>query len=212
MASNPKWCQSLTVWKGYFETWIRKAEPQEVMEFDVFFDFRAVFGDKAIENELRNHVFTILRSNPRFYHPAASQALVFKAPLRFFGTLVPTLAKAEHQGRIDLKAASMAVVCFARLYCLKQEIQETNTLARLEALARKGLLLASKQQEIARVHESLLRLRLRHQSATIQLGKEPDNLVDPVWLGHIEEAVLKECFKEVDSIQDRIRTDFLNEG
>jgi PAS domain S-box-containing protein len=208
MASNPRWCRPLSVWKRYFEEWIRRAEPQELMEFSIFFDFRPVAGEPALARDLRTHISDILKAAPHFFPQAAQNALQFKAPLRFFGAMVTSGGK-EHPGRLDLKAAIMPIISFARLYALQQDVHETSTLDRLEALTRLGVLLDSKRRDIVAAYESLLRLRLRNQSLAIERNQQPDNWVDPGRLGHIEEAVLRECFKEIDALQERIQRDFL---
>jgi hypothetical protein len=43
----------------------------------------------------------------------------------------------------------------------------------------------------------------------MQTGGQPDNLIDANTLGHIEKAILRECFNEIDLLQQKIRIDFL---
>ena len=66
---------------------------------------------------------------------------------------------------LDLKAAMMPIVSFARLYALKHEIRATGTLDRLAALAAAGAMTESGQSEMATAYESLMHLRLRNQAA-----------------------------------------------
>ncbi len=209
MASNPRWCQPLAVWKGYFTNWISKAEEHDMMEFGTFFDLRCVKGDDALVQALRAHIRNEISQSPQFFTQAARNALLFKSPLRLFGALVSAGGVKDKSGHLDLKAVMMPIVTFARLYALHRNVSSTSTTERLSALSDTGLLLPSQHHDILTAFETLLRLRLRHQSMTIQKGGEADNLIDPSWLGHIDEAVLKECFKEIDLIQDRINRDFL---
>jgi CBS domain-containing protein len=209
MANNPEWCKPLQTWKKYFSEWIKKGDGHELMEFSVFFDFRTVYGDALLASNLREHVFGELSRSVVFYPQVAKNALAFKTPMRLFGTIIGKTGEAVRSGQLDLKTAAMPIVSFARLYSLKSNLSETNTLSRLDTLSRKGIILPSQQQNIATAWESLLRLRLRHQSNSLDRGVSPDNIVDPSWLGHIEEALLNECFKEIDLIQNQIRRDFL---
>jgi CBS domain-containing protein len=179
------------------------------MEFSIFFDYRTVFGDESIANELRNHIFKNVQQSPHFFTQVAQNALQFKSPARLFGIIVSSPGSGEGSQLIDLKATTMPIVSFSRLYSLHQEISETNTIARIDELVRKGIILPSKQEEIQTAFALLLRLRLRHQCAIIQSGGQPDNLVNPSSLGHIEEAILRECYNEIDLLQTRIRRDFL---
>jgi CBS domain-containing protein len=209
MASNPKWRQPADVWKGYFTNWISKAEEKELMEFGTFFDLRCVMGEEGLIQALRAHTQKEMAQSPLFYPQAARTALLFKSPLRLFGTIVPTGGPKEKSGQLDLKTVMMPIVSFARLYSLQRNIAVTSTQERLSALSDLGVLLPSQHHDLVTAFETLLRFRLRHQALTIQNGDEPDNLIDPSRLGHIDEAVLKECFKEIDRIQERISRDFL---
>ncbi len=60
MASNPKWCQPLSVWKKYFWNWIHNAEPVDLLHSSIFFDFRTGYGDNALIDELRSYLFQTL--------------------------------------------------------------------------------------------------------------------------------------------------------
>jgi len=103
----------------------------------------------------------------------------------------------------------MPIVCFARLYALKRNLTCSETSERLSVLCDQGMLLPSRYHDIMTAFETLMRLRLRHQSEAIQNGNSPDNFINPSRLGHIDEAVLKECFREIDSIQESISKEFL---
>ena len=212
MANNPEWCRSLPAWKNRFSEWIQTAKAQALMEFSLFFDLRAVYGETGTVADLKEHIFRELRAAPWFFTQAAQNALSFKPPLRLFGTIVTKGADKEQDGRIDLKAAALPIVAFARLYSLQEQLPETNTLARLEALCQKGRLLPSKARDVVGAHEALLRLRLSNQIASFEQGAAPDNRIDYQQLGHIEKAVLRESFSEIDALQARIRREFLAGG
>jgi CBS domain-containing protein len=207
IASNPQWCKPISVWKGYFEEWIRNCEPQKIIEFSIFFDFRPVAGYPELATELHEFIDIILKEHPFFFSQIAQNALLFKTPMRLFGTILTSGAK-EHSGRIDVKSSAMAIISFARLYALQQNIHETNTLLRLDALKRLGIILDSRHRNLVTVYETLLRLRLWNQALEIEQNRQLDNWVDPTQLGHMEEVILKECFKEIDELQNFIQRDF----
>jgi CBS domain-containing protein len=208
IAGNPQWCKPLQVWKGYFEEWIINCEPQQVVEFSIFFDFRAVAGDPNLASELHSFITTIIKETPFFLTQVAQNALLYKTPLRLFGTIV-TSGEKKNPGRIDVKSPAMAIVSFARLYALKHNIQETNTLLRLDAIRRLGVILDSKHRTLVSVYETLIRLRLWKQAIAREQNHQLDNWVSPVQLGHMEEVVLRECFREIDELQGFIQRDFL---
>ena len=48
MAKNPKWCQPLSAWKNDFSSWIHAAEPEDLLQASIFFDFRAGLRRRAL--------------------------------------------------------------------------------------------------------------------------------------------------------------------
>jgi len=209
MASNPKWRNSIDDWLLTFSRWIGKAEGHEAMDFMTLFDMRCVYGQANLVKTLRTHIDREIGKSPWFFTQAARNAVHFKTPLRIFGTIVTAGRASEKSGHLDLKAALMPIVCYARLYALKHQLHSTATPERLSSLCDQGFLLPSLHQDIMTAFETLMRLRLRHQSDVLRNGGEPDNLVRLAQLGHIDEAVLKECFHDIDRIQDRIGKEFL---
>ncbi len=209
MASNPKWCQPLDAWRTIFSTWISKAEGKETTDFVTFFDLRCVFGENEIVQAVRTHIQKEIAQAPLFFIQAARNAIQFKTPLRIFGNIVTSGHSPEKSGHLDIKSIMMPIVCFARLFALKRNLTCSETSERLSILCDQGMLLPSRYHDILTAFETLMRLRLRHQSEAIQNGNSPDNFINPSRLGHIDEAVLKECFREIDSIQESISKEFL---
>ncbi len=208
IASNPKWCKPLPVWKSYFEEWIRNSEPQQVVEFSILFDFRTVSGNPELASELRKFIYSEIHDTPFFLSQIAQNALIFKTPMRLFGNIMTSGGK-NHPGRIDVKTPAMAIVSFARLYSLKNKIQESNTLLQLDAIKSLGVILDSKHRDIVTAYETLMRLRLWNQALSIKNNQQLDNWIDPNQLSDLEEVVLRECFKEIDELQGLIQRDFL---
>ncbi len=208
IASNPQWCQPLHIWKAYFDEWIRNCEPQQVVEFSIFFDFRPVAGDAELATELRSYVNTLLKETPFFLSQLAQNALLFKTPMRVLGSIVTSSSK-KHSGRIDIKSPAMAIVSYARLYALKNGILETNTISRLDDIKNLGIMLDSRQRDIVTAYETLVKMRLWNQAQAIENNLDSDNWIDPGQLGHLEEVVLRECFREIDDLHSSVQKDFL---
>ena len=209
MAKNPKWRLALPDWKACFSTWIQRAEPRELLEFSIFFDFRCVIGDAALARELRRHVHEALRPCQTFLPHFAQNSLLFKPPSRLFGRVLADSPGAPQPGQINLKDAMMPIVNFARLYALCQGLDETNTLERLNALLDKGALRESTRAEIVIAYDVLMRLRLRQQVTALQAGQVPDNFINQRRLGHIEDTLLKQSFVQIEAVQKKISYDFL---
>ncbi|HPG35601.1 MAG TPA: putative nucleotidyltransferase substrate binding domain-containing protein, partial [bacterium] len=146
----------------------------------------------------RDHIFKEISTHPQFFLFIANELLNFKVPLRIFADKM-----------LDLKSAMMPVVNYARIFALKYSIPAVSTEERLSALFDNGFLSSHQYQDITTVFESLLRIRLNHQAATVENGKEPDNIIDSSLLGSMDTAVLKECFKEIEIFQEHIKRAFM---
>ena len=47
MATNPRWCQPMRVWREYFRGWIADTRPEAQMLASVMFDLRPIGGARA---------------------------------------------------------------------------------------------------------------------------------------------------------------------
>lgn len=208
MSGNPRWCQPLRVWKGYFAEWLRTAEPKDILELKIFFDFRTVHGEAEFAAELRRHIDGVLAQEPPFLLHYAQYTLQYKPPLSFFGHIVTEEGKEGHR-TFNIKDAMMPVVNFARLYAFRHGVADVNTLDRLHALLGLGTLRESLHDEAAKVYDYLMQLRLARQARALDRNEAPGNDIDPSELTHIEETLLKQAFAQIANIQKKISFDFL---
>jgi PAS domain S-box-containing protein len=209
LAGNRRWCQPLGVWQGYFGEWVRTAEPRELMECNIFFDFRCVQGEPTLVDALRRHVQSELRSCPAFLPRFAGHSLQFKPPLRLFGRTLG--GSGEAPGTLNLKEALMPIVGFARLYALHLELAATGTRARLDGLVPTGVLSPIVRTDIDIAWDFLTRLRLVHQVQRLLEGREADNSVPDRELPAMEQALLDQAFHRLAALQKMISHDFLGD-
>jgi CBS domain-containing protein len=212
MAGNPRWCRSLPDWLSGFNEWVQKSETQEIIDLSIFFDFRTVYGDAQLAHELRRHIHAVLAGEPAFFHHLAQNALMFKPPFRLLGNIYLGGGSTEHSGEINLKDAMMPMVSFARLYALRHQTNQTNTLERIDALAQRNLIPASSRDETATAYDFLMQLRLQNQLAAIQAGRAPQNVIHPGRMGYIQQELLKQAFAQIAAVQKKISYDFLGGG
>lgn len=210
MAQNPKWCQPLSVWKGYFEKWIRTPEPMAVMHSTIFFDFNGAYGDFTLTDQLRSHLQDLLSDRPGlFLYHLANNSLKIKPPLGFFRNFVVE-SKGEHRNTFDIKKAMTPIVDFARIYTLEHNLMATNTLDRLELLQIHEVLKDSEYQELRQAYRYLMQIRIvRQVTAITEANKPPDNYIDPEKLTNIEQKMLKEVFRLVGEYQQKLSVHFM---
>ncbi len=208
MASNPKWCQPLSRWRQYFTDCITAANPQDLLDVNIFFDFRCAYGEAGHITQLRQHLQQLLESGqPAFFFHLAQSTLQFKAPRGFFGN-IQLESGGEHPATFNIKSAIIPLVNFARMYALQHHFAETNTLERLARLRDQGVLVPSSHDELLQAYTALMQMRLAHQAAQVGRSEPPDNYINLSELTQLERSVLKKVFADISVFQARLQTDF----
>lgn len=207
MARNPRWCRSLIGWKEHFSSWIRLPEPQNLLEFGTFFDFRCIHGTPALAAALRAHIRRELEANPSFLGHVAQVTAQYRTSTGFFGNLVP-----HGQRSLDLKEITAPIVHIGRLYALRHGYTETNTPGRFQHMREAGLMSGSGHEELIQGYDFLMSLRLRHQAESLASNLPGTNLVDLKNLTHLEESLLKQVSTQVTLLQKKVGFDFLGLG
>ena len=191
MANNPKWCRPLSAWKGYFGEWAAITDPQALLDVNVFFDFRCVSGEKALEEELRAHVRAVLKDKKIFFLNLINNALLFKVPLGFRGSIAVE-EEGDLRGTFDAKQLLRVFTDFARVYALRADVPALPTADRLAALAGANVLDQAEKESFSQAFGTLMRLRLRRQAALAGAGSPPDNRLRPAGLSQADQFALRE--------------------
>ncbi len=201
MAKNPKLCQPLSKWKTYFHSWIYEAEPKDLLNASIFFDFRKGCGEDYLIDELRQFLFDSLKNWSGFFRRLTENALYFKPPLGIFKNFILE-SKGKHKDSFDIKRAMQPVVDFARIYALKYSIEETNTHERLNKLYVNKILSHEDYKDIDQSYSFMMQLRFVRQVKAIIYEKEkPHNYINPNKLSRLEQKMLKEIFKKIEKFQ-----------
>jgi len=209
MAKNPKWCQPLTNWKKYFHNWIYNGTPEDLLNSSIFFDFKGVWGDLELTDQLKSFLLKAVEKRPGFLRYLTENALYFKPPIGLFGKLIVE-SKGEHKDAINVKWAMQPIVDFARVYSLKHGIVQTNTLARLFRLYTKNVLNNEQYIDLIQSYRYVMHLRFLRQITTIvDEEKPPDNYINPNNLSCLDNAMLKALLKKVGQFQQKLKAEFI---
>lgn len=198
MAGNPRWCLSMTEWRGQFAGWISTASPEDLLNATIFFDFRAVAGDVGLAMALQRWLLGSTGDNDLFLRFMAANALRGGPPL---GRIRDFVVDRE-SGLLDLKRdGSRIFVDVARILALALGIPETATVGRLQLA---GSQLGWPRREVDACLEAfdfIQQLRLRGQ----QEKAGPPNRIAPAALNELERAFLKESFRQARKLQQRLQ-------
>ncbi len=200
MAVTDKWRQPLATWRKYFDGWIDEPEPKALMLSSIFFDMRAIYGDKELFQELSRHVLAKSGKNGIFLAFMTSNALTHRPPLGFLRNFV-LIKDGENDRTLDLKHNGVVpIIDLARIYALAGGIAAVNTDERLEGVAG-GELSKAGSADLRDAFEYISNVRLRHQANAVKNGAKPDNFVSPKELSHFERNHLKDAFALVRTMQ-----------
>ena len=206
MASNPRWCQPLAVWRKHFMRWVKRPEPEALYNAAIFFDLRPVAGDSALADELWSDLLEWIPESPLFIQLFMRSALVHRPPLGFFRNFVVEHS-GEHRGGFHIKARGlMPIVEAARAYALARGVTRTNTFERLRALRELGEINQADANDLLAAYEFVIRLRIRHHLDLLESGQPLDDFIVPDQLSRVDRKTLKEHFKVIAQMQSYIES------
>jgi CBS domain-containing protein len=206
MASNPDLCRSTDEWKSKFLAWIREPTPQALLNANIVFDFRPLYGETALADSLRDWLFGYTQANPTFLRLMVQNALDVEPPLGLIRAFVVD-DDAAVKGTLDLKTRGTRIfVDCARVFALALGLPETSTATRMR-LAGVRLKVESRHVDAAvEAFHFLQLLRLRQQESPAAHGNA--NRIDPYALHDVDQRMLKEAFRQAKQLQERLRLSY----
>jgi DNA polymerase-3 subunit epsilon/CBS domain-containing protein len=202
MASEPAFRGSLHEWRERVRRWLSRARPEDLLAVDIFFDFRAVHGRRALATELWREAWSAVATQTAFLKLLGEDAAGGGAYISLFGKI-----KGDEDGRIDVKGAVLkGVVTTARLLAMRRGVLKHATEERLAGLAGAGhggadIAGLDGDQRLA------LALILRQQLADIAAGLPPSNRVALKSLSREEHDALKEALGRQSALGDILRAE-----
>jgi CBS domain-containing protein len=206
MAGNPAWCLSLQEWQRQFTTWMEVPDPKAILNSTIFFDFRPLYGNYRLVDNLRNWLLPRPSDHPRFLRTLAEEALTCTPSLAWTGGFAYDGGR-EHPHTIDLKLhGSRPFVDAARIWSLVYGAWETNTADRLRAAAAE--LRLSPEESAAEIEAFHLIQRFRFQQQLNSETPERANRLNPDDLNELNRLMLKEAFKQAKKLQLRLKLEY----
>lgn len=204
MANQPQWCQPLHVWKKYFSEWVHTPNPENVLKFLIFYDFRAIHGKNALAEELREWTTRSLKDNKLFLGHMANQTATITPPIGLFNTFVVERS-GVHKDHLDLKVKGITPLLNAvRLFSMEKGVKVTSTIERIQALKETHSIIREYFHELNHAFEFVMLLRIHHQFEQIGKGMPTDNFINPDHLSKLEKRTLKESFNLMNKLQGLI--------
>jgi signal-transduction protein with cAMP-binding, CBS, and nucleotidyltransferase domain len=201
MAREPAWRRTLDEWQHTVERWIAAKSGEALLAVDIFYDFRAVYGDTALAERLRIHALAAAKDSMLFLRLLGQELERIAPPIGWFGQFA-TVA-----GRIDVKMPGLfPIVAATRILALRHGIPATSTAERLVRLAEAGTVSAVDRDGLLDAHRLLLNVILDQQIADLDSGLKPSTRVAVAPLSRSRKQQLKAAFRRAHTFAAEIQT------
>jgi len=200
MARNSAWRGSLAAWNERIDGWVGSARGDDLLNVDIFFDQRPVYGELRLGAELFDHAYAAAGRNPAFAKLMGEKLFSGQSPFTLLGGVRTT------KGRIDLKLHGLfPIVTAARSLAIRHGIRRRSTGDRLEGLIERGLGNAEEIAGLIAAHRVFVALLLDQQSVDLEIGIAVSNQVATGSLSQASLAALKSALKAVQTVPDMVR-------
>jgi CBS domain-containing protein len=202
----------LSEWEKTFIHSLTSGDEKQVLTAKKFLDLRPIYGEPLIANTLKNRLFKLIQDHPDHMSVLVNYAIKQESPLGFFKQFVVERS-GEHRDELDIKEKGiMPVVDSLRVIAIAQNVLETSTIERLNAISTKSDVLFGLNDDIASAFEFLLHLRIEDQLREKELHMDIDDFIEPSKLSLLEKNTLKEVFKIIPRLQDAVVNFFQRQG
>ncbi len=200
MASEPQWRRNRDGWRAQVGAWLRHSTPDDLLNVDIFFDFRPVQGDIDMGQKLRADSIRMARRAGPFLKLLSVRLDELNAPLGMFGGIRTT------GGRVDLKRGGLLpLVSGARIMALARGFEGTGTIERLKAAAADGTLGSTDADDLSEAYGILLGLVLDQQLADLAAGVEPSSRIAVKRLELRQRSALRRALRTVETLKLAVR-------
>jgi CBS domain-containing protein len=154
MTSNPLWCKSIKGWQTQIESWMKEESWDAIRHLLIFYDARALVGEGDDVRQLKQQIHQQIKTNPNLLKRLMDNTRHLKKSVGVYGQLLIE-THGQYTGAINLKeTAFFPYVNAIRILAIKENIEATSTLSRLEQLGE----IANYEIDLATIKENFKKL------------------------------------------------------
>jgi CBS domain-containing protein len=205
MASNPQWCLTEREWREQFTTWISEPTPERLLNANIFFDFRPLYGEAALAERLREWLLARTQDNKLFLRLMVQNALQTEPPLGLIRAFQVS-DRPGREGTLDLKKRGARIfVDAARVFALSTGCELTGTADRLR---KAGEAVKADPRHVEATVDAFHYLQVVRLRAQEHPHPANPNRIDPYALNEVDQRMLKEAFRQARKLQQRLKETF----
>ncbi len=199
MASNPRWCMSISKWESQFRDWMTTPTQESTLLSSIFFDFQHIYGDTFMADQLSDVVFEGVHKSNRFLSLLGVSALQKPSPLGFFKQFLIE-QNGEHKDTFDIKTrAMMVLIDAARILTLYHSLKGVNnTVLRYQKLGE----LEPNNRELFESCAKAFRVLIKFKTRQGILHNDSGRFIRLNTLDKKDKLRLKRCFRPIRDIQE----------
>jgi len=137
----------------------------------------------------------------------AREGMNYRTPLGLFGK-IQTESDEEHSRGLNIKSPLRVIVNLVRLYAMKHQLSETNSIRRIQRLHENNIFSLSFYKNLLYAYDYMMVLQLKNQARAFRHGKDITNYVDLFNLSTIELNTLKNVLSQLGTFQNKAKYDF----
>jgi CBS domain-containing protein len=137
----------------------------------------------------------------------AREGMSYRTPLGLFGK-IQTESDEEHSRGLNIKSPLRVIVNLVRLYAMKHQLPETNSIRRIQRLHEENVFSSSFYKNLLYAYDYMMVLQLQTQAYAFSHGKDITNYVDLSNLSTIELNTLKNVLSQLGTFQNKVKYDF----
>ena len=191
MARNREWRKSLADWRVTIDGWVRRQDPADLLNVDIFFDAVPVHGELQLGETVWNYAYERGHAAPDFQNLLIEVARQRERPFTLLGGF-----RVNENGRIDLKRLGlMPIFTSARVLSIRHDVRARPTVDRLAGVSAKGVGAPEVVQSILDAHRILLGAVIAQQLADVEAGVPLSARIAPARLDKSQSAELKRALQ-----------------
>ena len=209
MVSNPAWRRSASEFATVVRSWLLRPDPEGLMALAIFIDAHAVAGDAALLAGVRGEVDRLVATDDALLgrFAAAIDSFPESGGSAWWNKLL--LIGEQDKQTLDLKKAGIfPIVHGVRSLALRQHVDATGTVTRLDALVAAGRLPADLATDLADGLHFLMGLRLKAGLEELDTGRPVSGGVQLDRLSSLERDLLKDALAVVKRFKTLVRHQF----
>ncbi len=201
---RPAWRRPVSAWQALVASWGEGDDGELAGVVEQLFDFRAIWGNMAMAEALREQLFQAFESRLEKGLERAAEESDYRPPVSYLGTFI-TERSGRHKNEMNLKkSAIMPMINGVRKWAIRCRIAEPSTLGRLDHLVAAGAMSEKEGALFRKSFQDLMMLNIRENLKEIRQGRRPDEHIDPYSLRKKERMALKDALSGVSLLLESL--------